>query len=363
MSWRWAPAGPGRRGRRQGVGDVHPGSPAERGRDEVGVQDGHRPRPEPEDDQVALGAGLDAERRAAATEVAVDPVVAVLALLGRQGEVDDPAGAVATHPGDVRVVGIEDRRARARHGLDDDALDVGQLAERVDPAETEVVAGHVGHDRHIVPVVAEPLAQDPAAGDLEDRRVDGRVLEDHLGRLGARHVALLDQPPVDDDPVGRGHPDPPAHQLEDVGDHPDGRRLAVRAGHRDDRDPGRRAGREQVVDDRLRDVLRLALGRVGVHPEPGGGVDLDDRPAGLADRGGDVRADEVDPGHVQADDPGGRLGDLDVVGVGLDRPVDRRPAGRHVAGQGELDPACPRAARRRAPSPGRGRAPRRPGRP
>ena len=35
---------------------------------------------------------------------------------------------------------------------------------------------------------------------------------------------------------------------------------------------------------RLRHVLRLALGRVGVHPEPGRGVDLDDAAAGLADR-------------------------------------------------------------------------------
>ena len=44
------------------------------------------------------------------------------------------------------------------------------------------------------------------------------------------------------------------------------------------------------------------------------------------------------PGDVEADDPGRGLGDLDVVGVRLDRPVDRGPAGRHVAGQGELDP-------------------------
>ena len=78
------------------------------------------------------------------------------------------------------------------------------------------------------------------------------------------------------------------------------------------------AGREEQVDDRLGDVLRLALGRVGVHPEAGRRVDLDDRAAGLADRHGDVRADEVDAGDVEADDPGRRLGDLDVVGVGLD---------------------------------------------
>ena len=52
----------------------------------------------------------------------------------------------------------------------------------------------------------------------------------------------------------------------------------------------------------------------------------------------DVGADEVDAGDVEPDDPGRRLGDLDVVRVGLDGPVDRRAAGRHVAGQGELDP-------------------------
>ncbi len=98
------------------------------------------------------------------------------------------------------------------------------------------------------------------------------------------------------------------------------------------------AGGNKPVDDGLRDVLRLALGRMGVHPEARRRVDLDDRAARLADRGRDVRADEVDAGDVEADDPGGGLGDLDVVGVGLDRPVDRRPAGRHVAGQGELHP-------------------------
>ena len=123
-----------------------------------------------------------------------------------------------------------------------------------------------------------------------------------------------------------------------MGDHPDRRRLPVRAGHRDDRDAGGRAGREERVDDGLGDVLRLALGRVGVHPEPGRGVDLDDPAARLADGRRDVRADEVDAGHVEPDDLCRGLGDLDVVRVGLDRAVDRRAAGRHVARQRELDP-------------------------
>ncbi len=48
----------GRRGQR--VGHVHPGPAAERRRDEVGVQDRHRPRAEAEDDELALGRGLEA---------------------------------------------------------------------------------------------------------------------------------------------------------------------------------------------------------------------------------------------------------------------------------------------------------------
>ena len=95
-------------------------------------------------------------------------------------------------------------------------------------------------------------------------------------------------------------------------------------------------GREQHVDDRLGDELRLADRRVGVHPEAGGGVDLADRAAGLADRLGDVGADEVDAGDVEADHPGRLLGDLDVLRVRLEGAVDRDATGRHVAGEGEL---------------------------
>ena len=54
-----------------------------------------------------------------------------------------------------------------------------------------MVAGDVGDHRDVVAVVAQALADDAAAGHLEDGHVDGRVLEDHLGRLRPRHVALL----------------------------------------------------------------------------------------------------------------------------------------------------------------------------
>ena len=112
-----------------------------------------------------------------------------------------------------------------------------------------------------------------------------------------------------------------------------------------------RARREEQVDDRLGDVLRLTDRRVGVHPEPGSGVDLADRAAGLAHRRGDVRADEVDAGDVEPDEPGRLLGDLDVVGVGVEGAVDRDAAGRHVAGQRQLDHRRPAGGTSSRPKP------------
>jgi hypothetical protein len=76
---------------------------------------------------------------------------------------------------------------------------------------------------------------------------------------------------------------------------------------------------------------------VGVHAEPRCGVHLADRATGLAHRLGDVRADEVDAGDVEADDASGLLGDLDVLRVRLEGAVDRDATGRHVARQRELD--------------------------
>ncbi len=334
--------GPCRGGGGESVGHVHPGPAAERRRDQVRVQHGHRPRTEAQDDELAFARQLQAEGCTPSTGMAVDPIEAVFALGRGHAEQHDPTGAMAPQPVDQMVVGVEHGRPRAGNGLHHDALHVGQLADRGDSSEAKVVAGDVGHDRDVIAVVAEALAQDAATGNLEDRRVHGRVLEDHLGRLRAAHVALPDQPPVDHDAVGRSHANPPAHQLQDVGHHAHRRRLAVGAGDRDDRDPGRRTGREQRVDDRAGDVLRLALSWVGVHPEPRRSVDLDDRTAGLADRGGDVRADEVDAGDVQTDDLGRGLGDLDVVRMGLHRAIDGRPPSGHVAGQGELDPGARR---------------------
>ena len=122
-----------------------------------------------------------------------------------------------------------------------------------------------------------------------------------------------------------------------MGDHAGGRGLPIGAGDGDDRDARRRPLWKEHVDHRLGDVLRLALGRVGMHAEAGRGVDFDDGAAGLAHRLADVRRQEVNARHVQADHAGRLLGDLDVVVIGLEGAIDRDAAGRHIGGGRQLD--------------------------
>ena len=118
------------------------------------------------------------------------------------------------------VVGVEHCEPVARHGLDDDLLDLGELLEGVDAAHAQVVGRDVEHDRDVVALISQALAQDAAAGDLEDGEVDPRVLQHHPGGLRPAGVGPDHQPLVDHDAVGRGHADLAAHPLEDVGDHP-----------------------------------------------------------------------------------------------------------------------------------------------
>ena len=193
-----------------------------------------------------------------------------------------------------------------------------------------MVGGDVEDDADVVALVAEAFAQQAAAGDLEDGEVDARVLQHHARALGAAGVPADDEPLVDDDAVGRGHAHLAPESFEDVGNHARGRCLAVGPGDRNDRDPAGCAWGKEQVYHRLGDVLRLADGRVGVHPKARGGIDLDDPTAGLADGVGDVDGHEVDAGDVEADDAGSLLGDLDVVRVGLHGPVDGDATGGHI---------------------------------
>jgi len=123
-----------------------------------------------------------------------------------------------------------------------------------------------------------------------------------------------------------------------VGDHPRRGGLPVGTGHGDDRDPRRVPLGEQLIDHGFGDVLRFPLRRIRVHPEPRRGVHLHDRAPGFANREADVRRQEVDPRHVEADHPRGFFRDLHVVLVRLPRTIDGDATGRHVSRGDEQHP-------------------------
>ncbi len=74
-----------------------------------------------------------------------------------------------------------------------------------------------------------------------------------------------------------------------------------------------------------------------VHAEAGRGVDLDDRAADLLVAAGDVGRDEVHAADVEADGLHGALGHEPVVVVDDVGLVDRRAAGRQVAGRAQVE--------------------------
>ena len=91
-----------------------------------------------DDHHLAALGRVEHDGLAAAAAVRVDHVAHLAAgLLHR--EPDDLARALAAHLAHQRVVGVEHGVAVARHRLDDDGLDVGELLDGVDAAQAEVV--------------------------------------------------------------------------------------------------------------------------------------------------------------------------------------------------------------------------------
>jgi len=122
---------------------------------------------------------------AAAAAATVDAVEAATPLLRLHREVDDRAAALPGHPRNVRIVRVQDRDTGARHRLDHHALHRGQVLQRVDLPQAQVVAGHVHHHGDVVALIAQALPQDPAPGHLEHREVHPRVLQHHPRALRA----------------------------------------------------------------------------------------------------------------------------------------------------------------------------------
>ncbi len=262
-----------------------------------------------------------------------------------------PAGDL-DHEG---IVGIEDRPALGPRDPADRGLHLGQLGQRVDALEVEVIRADVGEDAGVVGLVAHSAQDDPAAGRLEDGDVDVRPAEDLVRAARTGPVARVDHPLIDQDPVRGRRADMAAGQDEDVADQPGDRALAVGPADRDDRDPA-----IGVADPRrwrgagLRDPRGPALELAALRPgQPGGprrrDVPFGERQAGVDDRPGPLRA-----GPREGHDPVARIG-RPVDGQAGATLVVRPPAG---AGSRSSGRRSRRATRATGPAgrDGRGRA-------
>ena len=101
--------------------------------------------------------------------------------------------------GHERVVGVEDDPAVGLRDPGDHRLDLGQLGQRVDALEVEVVGADVREDAGVVRLVADAAQEDPAARRLEHGDVDVAAAEDCRRAAGPGPVACLDEPLVDED--------------------------------------------------------------------------------------------------------------------------------------------------------------------
>ena len=191
----------GHRGGEHGVLHVVDGLAFERGGDEVGPEEREVGALVEERDHVAVDAFFEHGGPPAGADVLADERVA-----GVERDVAEVLGlGVVRHLEAARVVGVE--HGAVGGDLDDDALDLGELIERVDALEPEVVGGDVEHGADVAAREAEPAAEQPAARRLQHGHVDRRVAEDHPRARRPRHVALDGERAVDVDAVGRRHAD------------------------------------------------------------------------------------------------------------------------------------------------------------
>ncbi len=132
----------------------------------------------------------------------------ITGLFGVEGKESHGAGATGRHIGDQRIGGVEHGVARSGNRLDNAPFHLGQFLGRIDVGEAQVVAlADIRHDGHVAEVEAEPLAENAAAGSLENGHVDARIDQDAPGALRAAAIAVVDAAIVDENAIGARHSD------------------------------------------------------------------------------------------------------------------------------------------------------------
>ena len=215
---------------------------------------------------------------------------------------------------------VQHGRAVGQHDVDLAAHDVVQ---RIVVAHVQV--GHVGrvahvrHDADEAAVVRQAFGQDRARVRFEHGGLHGAVDQEALAGVEAGAVLRRDLAAVEEQALAVGDADVFAGQVQHGADEARGQCRVERARDAHERDAARLAFGEQMLDDGLAHVARLALGGLDVREQARAGIDFDDGAALLLEWTRDVFAHEVDAGDVQAHDARGQPGHvrdfrMDLVG-------------------------------------------------
>src|SRR5262249_17493865 len=147
------------------------------------------------------------------------------------GEVDHRAAAVLGHAGDVRVVRPQHGRASRGDGRHQRTFDVGELLQGVDVGDAQVIPlADVGDDSYVAAVEAQPGTENTTTRRLQHRRLDAWVLQHPAGAGRPAAVPRGDAPAGHVNPLGTGHANAVAGQLEQVCRQPGRGRLAIDSG-------------------------------------------------------------------------------------------------------------------------------------
>ena len=119
------------------------------------------------------------------------------------------------------------------NGFDRHALHAGQLVERFNVVESEVIAfADVGDDGHVAAIESQAGAQNSAASRFQHDGIDAGIHQQLSSALRTAAIAGFQAAVVKVNAFGARHADATAGLTDDVSDESRGRCLAVDAGDR-----------------------------------------------------------------------------------------------------------------------------------
>ena len=242
---------------------------------------------------------------------------------------------IGRHLDHVLVVGIQHRAFLG--DFDHDAFYFGQLFQRIDALQSQMIGFDIQHRADIDVRHAHARAQQSAAGNFQHGEIDFRIGQYHACRNWAGHIALDGALTVDVYAIGRGQSRRKPGHLGDVREHARGRRFAVGAGDACDGNTRRRARRKQHVDHRPRRVARLAFRRRDMHAKSRRRIHFADAAADLFVAIGDIADQKIDAADIESDRRHRAFGHVAIIRVNHVGDIGCGTTGGKIGGRAQHD--------------------------